>query len=114
MVFVGDTNSSILYLNGTNEEDDGGVSLYSADANNLQGTAKLIASLPAPYSGLKAKKTCGGSINFLVYAKAWTTNGSAYNEQLSAKPLSTARIYTSVYVRHWVSALFHYAVIISY
>lgn len=112
MVFVGDTNSSILYLNGTNEEDDGGVSLYSADANNLKGTAKLIASLPAPYSGLKAKKSCGGSIHFLVYTKAWA-NGTAYNEQLSTKPLSSARIYSSVYVRHWVSSLFHHVAKIS-
>lgn len=28
-------------------------------------------------------------------------NGTAYNEQLAAKPMSTARIYDSIYVRHW-------------
>ena len=28
-------------------------------------------------------------------------NGTAYNEDLAEVPLSTARIYTSIYVRHW-------------
>lgn len=28
-------------------------------------------------------------------------NGTAYNEKIAAKPRSTARIYDSIYVRHW-------------
>ncbi|KAI0386857.1 alpha/beta-hydrolase [Hypomontagnella monticulosa] len=99
VVFVGPTPSSILYINGTNEEDDGGVSLYSADANDL-ASAKLIASLPAPYSGLKAAQTASGDIHFLVYTKAFP-NGTAYNEASASTPVSTARIYTTTYVRHW-------------
>jgi hypothetical protein len=35
-----------------------------------------------------------------VYAQSYG-NGTAYNEELAAKPLSTARIYDSIYVRHW-------------
>lgn len=99
---MGPTPTSIIYINGTNAEEDGGISLYSADANALED-AKLIASLPAPYSGLKAVQTTSGDINFLVYTKAYT-NGTAYNEATAETPASTARIYTSIYVRHWVSA----------
>jgi Tol biopolymer transport system component len=36
----------------------------------------------------------------LVYGESWA-NGTAYNEELVATPLSSARIYDSIYVRHW-------------
>ncbi|KAK6079668.1 prolyl oligopeptidase [Seiridium cupressi] len=96
-VFLGDTE--ILYVNGTNEEADGGVSIYSADVSDLAGAA-FIASLPAPFSGLKAAKTSSGDIHFLLSAQAYP-NGTAYNEALAEAPASTARIYTSIFVRHW-------------
>ncbi|KAI1820493.1 dipeptidyl-peptidase V [Xylaria intraflava] len=99
VVFVGPTDTSIIYVNGTNAEQDGGISLYSADANNLE-SAKLIASLPAPYSGLKAAQTESGDIHFLLYTKAYP-NGTAYNEKFAEKPASTGRLYDSLYVRHW-------------
>ncbi|KAH8159123.1 hypothetical protein CIB48_g9130 [Xylaria polymorpha] len=99
VVFVGPKTTSILYINGTNAEEDGGISLYSADANNLKA-AKLIASLPAPYSGLKAVQTKSGDIRFLVYTQAYP-NGTAYNENLAETPASSARLYDSIYVRHW-------------
>jgi len=100
VVFVGPTNTSILYINATNEQGDGGVSLYTADANNLSG-AQLVASLPAPYQGLKAVTTSSGNIHFLVYSLAYP-NGTAYNPATAEVPASTARMYTSIYVRHWV------------
>ncbi|KAI1435202.1 dipeptidyl-peptidase V [Xylaria sp. CBS 124048] len=99
VVFVGPKVTSIIYVNGTNAEGDGGISLYSADADNLE-SAKLIASLPAPYSGLKAAQTKSGDIHFLLYTKAYP-NGTAYNENLAEKSASTARLYDSIYVRHW-------------
>ncbi|EMR62940.1 putative secreted dipeptidyl peptidase protein [Eutypa lata UCREL1] len=99
VVFVGSDPTSIIYVNGTNEEDNGGISLYSANALELE-KAKLVASLPAPYSGLKAAQTDSGDIHFLVYSKAYP-NGTAYNEALASTSASTARIYNSIYVRHW-------------
>ena len=101
VVFVGPKPSSILYVNGTNEEGDGGISLWSADALALE-KASLVASLPAPYAGLKAAQTSSGDIHFLVYAKAYP-NGTAYNEALAAEPASSGRVYSPIYVRHWVS-----------
>ncbi|KAI2640114.1 dipeptidyl-peptidase V [Xylaria nigripes] len=99
VVFVGSDDTSIIYLNGTNAEKDGGISLYSADANDL-ACAKLIASLPAPYSGLKAVQTKSGDVHFLLYTKAYP-NGTAYNENLAEQPASKGRLYDTIYVRHW-------------
>lgn len=102
-MFVGPDPTSILYLNGTNEEEDGGVSLYVADADSLDN-ATLVASLPAPYSGLKAAETSSGDIRFLLSSKAYP-NGTAYNEDLASPAASTGRVYTSIFIRHWVSAV---------
>ena len=99
VVFVGPSDTSILYINATNEEGDGGISLYTADATDLL-SANLIASLPVPFAGLKATSTKSGDIHFLVYALAYP-NGTGYNEDLAETSPSTARIYTSIYVRHW-------------
>lgn len=99
VVFVGPNPTSILYINATNEEGDGGVSLYTGDADDLS-TATLVASLPAPYQGLKAVATESGDIHFLVFALAYP-NGTAYNPDTAETPASTARIYTDIYVRHW-------------
>jgi len=35
IIFAGPNATSIIYLNGTNEEDDGGVSLYAGDVNAI-------------------------------------------------------------------------------
>jgi dipeptidyl aminopeptidase/acylaminoacyl peptidase len=101
VVFLGATD--ILYINGTNEEGDGGVSLYTADATDLT-SASLVGSLPAPLSGLKAVTSESGDIHFLVYGLAYP-NGTAYNADTAEPEPSTARIYTSIYVRHWDSYL---------
>lgn len=66
-------------------------------ANSLRYKA---ASLPAPFSGLKAVTTHFGDVHYVVNGKSYA-NGTAYNEELASKPLSSARIYDSIYVRHW-------------
>jgi dipeptidyl aminopeptidase/acylaminoacyl peptidase len=63
-------------------------------------SAYKAASLPAPLSGLKTAITKSGDINFLVYGESYG-NGTAYNEKLATAPLSSARIYDSIYTRHW-------------
>lgn len=101
VVFIGPTNTSILYLNGT--------SLYSADLLSLSSATK-IATLPGPFSGLKVARTPSGDVRFLVTAKAYP-NATVYDEEAAATPKSTARIYNSIYPRHWVSSAQHQAVI---
>lgn len=44
--------------------------------------------------------TACGSINFLMNGQRYP-NGTVYNGALAETPLSTARIYDSIYVRHW-------------
>lgn len=51
-------------------------------------------------AGLKVVQTGSGDIHFLLYGKSYG-NGTAYNEKLVTAPLSSARIYDSIYVRHW-------------
>ncbi|KAF2678804.1 alpha/beta-hydrolase [Lentithecium fluviatile CBS 122367] len=101
VVWVGSTNTSILYINGTNEEVPGGVTLYTADLGEESFSPTLVASLNAPFQGLKATKTESGSINFVVNALAYWKNGSAYNEELATVPLSSGQIYDANYIRHW-------------
>jgi len=69
-----------------------------------QSSRYKAASLPASFSGLKTAVTKSGDINFLVYGQAYG-NGTAYNEEAAVTPLSTARIYDSIYTRHWDSWL---------
>ncbi|PSN65218.1 dipeptidyl-peptidase-like protein V precursor [Corynespora cassiicola Philippines] len=101
VVWIGSTNTSILYINGTNDEIAGGVTLYTADVGAEQFSPTLVASLAAPFQGLKAVKTESGDINFVVNALAYWNNGSAYNPELASTPLSSGQLYDSNFVRHW-------------
>lgn len=67
----------------------------------LTGYSTLVASLNAPFQGLKAVKTPSGSINFVVNSLAYWNNGSAYNPDLASTPLSSGQLYDANYIRHW-------------
>jgi hypothetical protein len=43
-------------------------------------------------------KAANGDINFLLYCQAYA-NGTAYNANIEEEAVSTARIYTEIYVR---------------
>ncbi|KAL5119418.1 Prolyl oligopeptidase [Pleosporales sp. CAS-2024a] len=101
LVWVGHTEDSILYINATNEKIPGGVTLYTADLGTDTFAPKLVASLGAPFSGLKAAKTASGDINFVVNTLAYHNNGSAYNPELASKQKSTGQLYSANFVRHW-------------
>jgi dipeptidyl aminopeptidase/acylaminoacyl peptidase len=120
VVWVGDSDDSILYLNSSNAQIPGGVTLYTADLSastfapyviytiimryittNIESFRKLVASLGAPFSGLKAAKTESGDINFVVNTLAYGNNGSAYNPELASKAKSLGQLYSSNFVRHW-------------
>ncbi|KAI0196633.1 dipeptidyl-peptidase-like protein V precursor [Xylaria flabelliformis] len=101
IVWIGDTDTSILYINSTNEETAGGVTLYIADLGAKKFSPTLAASLEAPFQGLKAVQTKSGDINFVVNALAKWEDGSAYNPELAVAPLTSGAIYDSNYIRHW-------------
>jgi dipeptidyl aminopeptidase/acylaminoacyl peptidase len=45
-------------------------------------------------------RTKAGDINFVISGQS-TADGKLYNPKAAAKPLSSARIYDSIFVRHW-------------
>jgi dipeptidyl aminopeptidase/acylaminoacyl peptidase len=100
VVWIGETEDSILYLNSSNEAIPGGVALYTADLST-EFNPTLVASLGAPFSGLKAAKTADGSINWVANTLAYWNNGSAYNPELASKPKSAGQLYDANFVRHW-------------
>ena len=98
MVWVGPTNTSILYINSTAGDVQGGVTMYMSDVLSPNQTM-MVASLDAQYQGLKAVNTPSG-VNFIVNAMA-NANGTVYNEALAPTAYSTARFYEDIFVRHW-------------
>lgn len=104
VVFVGPKCTSILYINESQAAIDGSVGLYAADATSLEASSTLVATLPAPYAGLKAAQTADGDIRFLLYSRA-NPDGSAYNPTQAEDPVSfggsSARVYDSTQVRIW-------------
>jgi dipeptidyl aminopeptidase/acylaminoacyl peptidase len=93
------TDSGIIYINATNEEIPGGVTLWIGDISD-PSKSTLAASLDAPYNGLKVAKTESGDIKFLVNSMAYP-NGTAVNPETEVTPKHTGRFYKDAYVRHW-------------
>ncbi|KAF2111034.1 Alpha/Beta hydrolase protein [Lophiotrema nucula] len=101
VVWIGDTDTSILYINGSSDEIVGGVALYTADIGTDEFSPTRVASLDAPFAGLKATKTKSGSINFVVNCLSYWNNGSAYNPDLAEVPLSAGQLYDANFVTHF-------------
>lgn len=98
-VWIPGTETGVLYINGTNEDVPGGVTLWIGDTAK-PSERKLVASLEAPFSGLKVANTSSGDLRFLVNSLAYP-NGTAYNEELAPKARNTGRLYSDIYARHW-------------
>ncbi|KAI9038621.1 dipeptidyl peptidase DppV [Aspergillus affinis] len=99
ILWLGTDDSTVLYVNGTNAEVPGGVELWVSKISDFTKGYKA-ASLPGPLSGFKTVTTHSGDIKFVAYAESYA-NGTVYNEELAEAALSSARIYDSLYVRHW-------------
>jgi hypothetical protein len=57
-------------------------------------------SVPGSVSGLKLV-ALGNSPMAMVYSGTAAPNGTLYNSELAKTPISTGRMYTKVFVRHW-------------
>ncbi|KAF2645296.1 hypothetical protein P280DRAFT_513207 [Massarina eburnea CBS 473.64] len=93
------TETGIIYINGTNDEVPGGVTLWIGDILR-PSESKLVASLDAPFNGLKVAKTPSGDLHYLVNTLAYP-NGTAYNPETAVTARTTARFYENIYTRHW-------------
>ena len=67
---------------------------------SLTKYSTLVASLDAPFSGLKVANTSSGDLHFLVNALAYE-NGTAYNAETATAPRNSGRLYDNIYPRHW-------------
>ncbi|OAL54495.1 hypothetical protein IQ07DRAFT_596001 [Pyrenochaeta sp. DS3sAY3a] len=99
VVWLPGTETGIIYINATNEEIPGGVTLWIGDIKS-PNTSTLVASLDAPYNGLKVANTSSGDIHFLVNNLAYP-NGTAVNPETEVAPHHTGRFYSDIYPRHW-------------
>ncbi|RDK45443.1 putative dipeptidyl-peptidase 5 [Aspergillus phoenicis ATCC 13157] len=99
IIWLGSDNSTLLYINSTNAQVPGGVELWIADSADFANAYKA-ASLSAGFLGIKSTVTDSGDVHFILRGKSYP-NGTAYNDQLAETYPSTARIYDSIFVRHW-------------
>lgn len=90
---------TVLYVNGTNSETPGGVEIWVSEIDDFEKGYKA-GGFAGPLSGLKAVLTKKGDVNFVLNGKS-TAEGKLYNPEAAKKPLSSARIYDSIWVRHW-------------
>ncbi|PGG98965.1 hypothetical protein AJ79_08740 [Helicocarpus griseus UAMH5409] len=80
-------------------EDNGNTSFIVGDGK--QSVDPYVAgTVPGPVSNLKITHISPGLVGFAVSGKA-NPDGSLYNPSTAKKPVSTGKLYTSLFVRHW-------------
>lgn len=80
---------------------NGNTAFVIGDAREADKTY-TAGTVPGPVSDLKVTVIEPGKIGFAVTGKA-NPDGSLYNPHDAKKPLSSGRLYTSLFVRHWDS-----------
>ena len=78
---------------------NGNTAFIIGDAREVDKTY-TAGTVPGPVSDLKVTVIEPGKIGFAVTGKA-NPDGSLYNPHDAKKPLSSGRLYTSLFVRHW-------------
>ncbi|OXV10489.1 hypothetical protein Egran_01751 [Elaphomyces granulatus] len=84
------------------EKENGNTSFIVGDVCGVE-RPYTAGTVPGPVSNLKTTVIESGTkVGFAVSGKA-NPDGSLYNPKDAKKPLSSARLYTSLFVRHWDS-----------
>lgn len=78
---------------------NGNTAFVTGDARETD-KSYTAGTVPGPVSDLKVTFIEPGKIGFAVSGKA-NPDGSLFNPHDVKKPLSTGRVYTSLFVRHW-------------
>ncbi|KAI9373192.1 Alpha/Beta hydrolase protein [Aspergillus egyptiacus] len=100
-------SSSPQWLDNTDQlvwlkaKPNGNTSVIIGDARQADKTY-TAGTIPGPVGNLKVTTVEAGKIGFAVTGKA-NPDGSLYNPQDAKKPLSTGKLYTGLFVRHWDS-----------
>ncbi|OJJ46244.1 hypothetical protein ASPZODRAFT_97960 [Penicilliopsis zonata CBS 506.65] len=93
-----DNTDQLVWLK---EKANGNTSFIVGDAREADKTY-TAGTVPGPVSDLKMTVIEPGKIGFAVTGKA-NADGSLFNPHDAKKPLSTGRVFTSLFVRHWDS-----------
>ncbi|KAK2782925.1 hypothetical protein FQN53_009526 [Emmonsiellopsis sp. PD_33] len=80
-------------------EDNGHTSFLVGDARGNEDPY-IAGSAPGAVADLKVTTLSSGLIGLAVSGKA-NTDGSLYDASTAKKPLSSGKLYTSIFVRHW-------------
>ncbi|KAE8449415.1 hypothetical protein EG329_008316 [Mollisiaceae sp. DMI_Dod_QoI] len=94
--WLGDGNT-ILW---TVSEDDGTMSLLVGDATEPDAKPTSAGLIPGSISGIKLADLDNGTFA-IAFSGTAAPNGTLYNSALAETPVSSARLYTQIFVRHW-------------
>ncbi|RMZ92755.1 hypothetical protein DV736_g61, partial [Chaetothyriales sp. CBS 134916] len=92
------TGHEVVWLK---EGENGNTSFVVSDAS-LPGKTYVAGTVPGPVSSLKVFVKVPGKVAVAVAGQS-NPDGSLWNPKDAQKPRSTARIYDSLFVRHWDS-----------
>ncbi|KAL2127818.1 hypothetical protein VTI74DRAFT_10119 [Chaetomium olivicolor] len=90
-------NDEVLHLKGG---DKGSTTLVVRSAKSAEASSYEAGLIKAPISNVKVKKLSDGTIAFACSAQA-TPDGQLFNPETEKRPHSSAKVYTSLFVRHW-------------
>ncbi|KAK4251209.1 Alpha/Beta hydrolase protein [Corynascus novoguineensis] len=91
-------DDEILYLRSG---DKGSTTLVVLNVKSSDASSSYEAgTIQGPIGDLKVKKLADGSVA-LACSAATTPGGALYNPETEPKPRSSAKVYTSLFVRHW-------------
>ncbi|KAI9934482.1 hypothetical protein ASPWEDRAFT_175211 [Aspergillus wentii DTO 134E9] len=91
-----DNSDQLIWLK---TKANGNTSFIIGDAREADRTY-TAGTVPGPVSDLKVTVVEQGKIGFAVAGKA-NTDGSLFNPHDAKKSLTSGRVYTSLFVRHW-------------
>jgi len=90
------SDNEFLYLKG----GDKGSTILMAQNASYPGSGYKVATVAGAFGNLKATKLPNGNIALAGSASA-TPDGRLANPETETKPYTSAKIYTSLFVRHW-------------
>ncbi|CZT09820.1 related to secreted dipeptidyl-peptidase V precursor [Rhynchosporium graminicola] len=83
-------------------KEKGTTDLVLADAGNVEHEPETLANFDGGFENLKVTALDSDTFALVVTGLA-TPTGEAYNPEKQKKPVSTGKVYTSLFVRHWDS-----------
>ncbi|KAI9758822.1 MAG: hypothetical protein M4579_002836 [Chaenotheca gracillima] len=106
-LFTNDPNASepTWFGKGTDfmflkSNEDGTTSLHVGDASNASKESYVFSTLNGPVSNLKIKELGDNNMAVVVSGNA-ARDGKLFNPQKAKKPISTGKVFTSLFVRQW-------------